>query len=259
MADLLVIDDATDPDIYMHPIVDGEQKVCGTYGFQPLNFGSEVPMFEEQERIPLIPQSEWDDRIDELERNNATLWDLVKDSGLEVLNQNGTSYCWINSVAYCGMIIRLKESGQLIRLSPASAGAPIKNFVNRGGWMIDGLNYMVRHGMNEQSDWPANAIRRQYYTEENKQKARKNRVVEYYKLSNWEQVVSSVLAGFPVAAGWSWWYHSTAIIHITKRTHDAVIANSWGTGWSQNGFGILKGSKKYPSGGSVAICSMVAI
>lgn len=211
--------------------------------------------FGELVNVPLIPRSEWGDRARQRESDQTRLKDFCLGSGLTVLNQQSTNYCWINAPVFCCMVTRLKETGQLVRLSPASAGARIKNFRNVGGWGSEGLNWMVEHGVNLQSDWPANSISRNYDTPENREKAKLNRIVEYFRLDNWDEVASCILAGIPVACGYNWWRHEVTGMDLTP-SGDLIIANSWGN-WGDQGYGVLQGSKKDPDD-AVAIVSMQA-
>lgn len=136
-----------------------------------------------------------------------------------------------------------------------AAGARIKNFRNVGGWGSEGLNWMLDHGVNLQSDWPANAIIRTYDTPENRERAKLNRIVEYFRLDNWDEVGSCLLAGIPVACGYNWWSHEVTGMDLTP-AGDLIIANSWGN-WGDQGYGLLQGSKRVPDD-AVAIVSMMA-
>lgn len=261
MGELVQIDD-TNYQNFINPVVDGERKACASYGmFMP--GGSRValsaPRFADQQKIPLIPESEWDDVIAQRRKDGATLKQFCEDLRLDVLNQGQTNYCWCNGFIFSAMVARLRESGQVVRLSPASVAAPVKNFQNRGGWGEEALEYMLKHGANLQYDWPANAIDRKYFTSENKEKAMRNQVIEYYRCESWEEVGSAIIAGHPCAVGYNWWGHLVCGVDIEEGAHDLVIANSWGQRWGDNGFGVLKGSKKYPNGDSVAVVSMQAM
>lgn len=205
--------------------------------------------------IPLIPENEWDDIIRQKEKDKATLMDLCRGMGLPCKNQANTNYCWINAPTHCCEITRLVETGQVISLSPASGGAPIKNFSNSGGWGNQALNWFKEHGLNYSVDWPDNAIQRSYYNEQNKQKAKKNIVREFFVLNSWQERVSCILADIPTADGYNWWRHEVAGVGIVISSHDLIIRNSWGMNWGEQGFGILSGSKKQAND-SVAIVTM---
>ncbi len=257
-SDMVVIDD-NNYQQWLNPIVGGERRLSGYKGmFKTKKARRKGKTFEDLTSVPLIPESEWDDRIRQKEKDRSRLKDFALDMGLTVLDQNGTNYCWINAPTFCCMVTRLQETGQAIRLSPASVGAPIKNFRNQGGWGSQGLDYMRKNGINLQGDWPANAINRSYYTEENRQKAKANIVLEYYYLKNWQEMASCILAGIPVGAGYNWWSHEVTGMDILKGSHDLIIADSWSTSYGDRGYGVLKGSRKYPDD-AVAITAMMPL
>lgn len=205
--------------------------------------------------IPLIPKNEWDDRINELEKNESTIQDMCNYFNLPCLDQGSTNYCWVNAPTHCCEIIRLLETGQNFSYSPASAGAPIKNFRNVGGWGNEALEYFKKNGLNLTSDWPANQIDRKNYTQENREKALKHKTIEYFVLNSWEERVSCILSGIPIADGYNWWAHEVCGVGLVKGSHDLVIRNSWGMSWGDKGFAILSGTRKMADD-SVAIAAM---
>ena len=206
--------------------------------------------------IPLIPKSEWAARIDKQEELSTNLYHFAISNNLPCKDQGNTNYCWINAPAYCADLIRLIQCPwEVPSHSPASVGGPIKGFANRGGWGSEGLEYMREFGMNLTQDWPDNAIDRRYYTEANKQKAMASRVLEYFVLTNWEEVVSCILSLVPVALGYNWWSHEVSGVRLADGGDRLGIRNSWGMGWGDRGHGWLEGNKRMPDD-AVAIVSL---
>lgn len=195
----------------------------------------------------LIPDSEWEPRIKEMEERKMRMSDIVNAAGLPCKDQNGTSYCWINAPVHCLEVMRVIQNQKMVILSPASAGAVIKNFRNVGGWGKEGLEYLQDHGCCPVDKWPANAIEKSYYTEDNKKIAKKYRQSEWYECRprNVKQMVSLLLRMMPGASGLNWWGHE--ITYYEPVWVDGTVAirqrNSWGMGWGSNGYALLQGSK----------------
>jgi hypothetical protein len=194
----------------------------------------------------LIPRSEWQARIQEMEETKSRISDLIRHKNLPHKDQGRTNYCWINAPVHCVEIVRLQQNQPMVSLSPASAGGPIKNFRNVGGWGLEGLKWLIEHGCVPSSLWPDNAIDRRYYTESNRQVALKYRVDEWVECRprTIDQMISMLLRRIPGAGGYNWWRHEVTNVDPVWIDGDAAvrIRNSW-RGWGDNGFGILQGSK----------------
>lgn len=245
---------------FINPVIDGERYSCSYFGMHRPRVGLASTKTFGDLGVPLIPESEWKDRIKERIDNKTTTRHFVKALDIPHLDQNGTNYCWVNGVTHAIELCRGRELGRYVSLSPASAGARIKNFRNVGGWGDEALDWIREHGINETKDWPANAIDRRYLTEENIDKAKLNCSVEFYYLSTgqqgWRETVSCILHGLWAAVGYNWWSHLVMGADLNMNL-DLDIRNSW-KNWGENGFGYLQGSRKYPDGSVVPVISTAA-
>jgi hypothetical protein len=197
--------------------------------------------------LPEIPQSEWRDRIKDLEGAKATAKDHKILSGFQSLDQDGTNYCWINAII-AAMHYAYAMAGQPhVPLSPASVGAPLKGYKNVGGWGSQGAKYIMENGVCPQSLWPANAINRKYDTEESRAERKNWMIVEMYELkpNSFSQLASALLYGFTVAIGLAWWSHEVLADRLIATPDDfgTEIDNSWKYTWGDNGHGILTRQK----------------
>ncbi len=233
------------------PVIDGVQM---SRGLQPRDlshhpFGS-MPFAESFPRELIIPRSEWPDRIAEMERTKSRISDICDQAGLPCKDQNGTNYCWINAPTHCVEIVRLVQGQPMVILSPASAGGPIKGFRNVGGWGTEGLEWIVENGVVPVDKWPANAIDRRYYTAENKEIARKYRIVEWWDIpTTFDAMMSCLFRRIPVAIGLNWWSHEVTAVDPVKtgsNSFGARIRNSWGMNWEDRGYAVLSESKATP-------------
>lgn len=202
--------------------------------------------------LPVIPRSEWRDRIEERERTGATLRSVRDWAGFPSLNQQSTPYCWVNAPTQALHYIRAIHGFKHVPLSPAAVGAKVKNFRAVGGWGSEALAYMVEHGSVPQELWPANAIDRRFDNAESNAARRLYKVEEFWELKprNIEELFSCLLYGIPVAVGYNWWGHEVlAVDPVALDGSDnfgLLIDNSWGSNWGDNGFGVLEGSKILP-------------
>lgn len=175
----------------------------------------------------------------------------------------GVHNCWINAPVHCLEIIRAIQGQQYVELSPASVGAKIKNFQNEGGWGTEGLQYLVETGCVPSAQWPSNAIDRKYDKASNNALRDRYRVGEWLDLpaGNFDAVATCLLLRIPVAIGLNWWGHEVTAIDLVKLDgkgrYGALMDNSWGADYGDNGRVILTESKATPDD-AVAATSAVA-
>ena len=200
--------------------------------------------------FPVIPRSEWDDRIAEMEKEKTRISDMLLDAGIPSLNQQQTNYCWCNAVVGCVQAIRAQQGEPYVPLSPASVAAPIKNYSNEGGWGAEALEYIAKNGVAAQELWPANAISRQYF-DASRENAKLHIVTEFYELDsgNFDQVMTNLFNRIPTAIGLSWWSHEVMAcdpVALGNGKYGLRFRNSWGDSYGNLGFNILTEAKATP-------------
>lgn len=244
-----VIDNSNYAEYCIDPLVAGEQMGRGLVArdFEKHPLGGLAAKFD----MPLIPESQWAERIEYLEQTKSRLSDLARGLQIPVKSQGNTNYCWINAPVWCVELNRAAQGQSHVELSPASVGCKIKNFRNQGGWGTEGLEYIIEHGVVPAEMWPANAITRRHDTEAAWIEAEKYKVSEWWDLEpgNFDQLMTCVLNLVPVAVGYNWWGHEVTALDgvILSRGKVGIrIGNSWGPSWGDNGFGILTRSKATP-------------
>lgn len=200
----------------------------------------------------LIPQSEWQGRLEEMEKQKTRLSDLIIQSGLKSKNQSSTNYCWGNAPVGCVEALRVCQNQPMVELSPASVCAQINGYRNAGGWGRQALEWIVQHGIVPASEWPCNGIDRRFCTPEAKQAGLKYRADEWWALDNtFPQIASCLLRRIPVSAGLSWWGHQiyyTDLV-LVNGAYGVRFRNSWSDDWPTKGAGgwsILQGHKCMP-------------
>jgi hypothetical protein len=197
----------------------------------------------------LIPRSDWQALIKEREERGLQLSQIMRRNKLPMKNQRSTNYCWIISPVHTLEIRRILQNEGYLSLSPASAGAIIKQFRNVGGWGKEALAFLAKYGCVPSKMWPDTAIDRRYATAAARQEALLHRCFRWTETRprNLDQMVSMLLRGIPGAFGYNWWGHEITGVDIIWLDGEVAlrIRNQW-EGWGDDGYGILRASRMLP-------------
>lgn len=207
--------------------------------------------------LPLIPESEWQTRLDQQIAAKAQLHN-IRDKGndgkpIPSTDQQQTNFCWAHSSVGAVILLRATQGEPYVPLSATAVACKIKNFKNVGGWGSQSLEYIAAHGVPDINHWAqGNAgINKHYDSDETWQNAAKHKVTEWMDLQprNKQQFVTCLLNNIPVVTDLNHWGHSVVTMSILSfNPFRTLIWNSWSDAWGKNGTGILEGSKAIPDG-----------
>lgn len=258
-----VVDDSTSTDVthaYARGYVERDWSITPSTTFKAL-----------PPEIKIIPEGEWLDyhRANQKTRSGLRFLRQTGANGSRIpsLNQNPQGFCWAYSEGGALMYARLRAAQPYVRLSPHAVACKIMNFQDRGGWA--GLSAQFARGQHPQHPgiggypseefWPQRSMSRQYDNAATWADAKKHMAVtDYADLAlpvysqnlTFQQVMSCLLQGIPLAADFNWWGHSVLLFDTDEK--DGRVwprgLNSWGDEWGELGEFTLMGSKAYPNG-----------
>ncbi len=250
--------------LHFDPEVDGEVK---RRGLKPRNFrANPVGSYEFAKPfdMPLIPESEWQSRLDAQIAAKAQLSDVRNRSGpgggpIPSRDQNGKGYCWAHSSTSAALIVNAVAGEPYADFSAYAVACIIKGYRDQGGWGAESLEWIAENGLPTSATWPQQSMSRSNDNPAMRAEAKKHRFTEWMDLAESgslvkQQLVTCLLLGLPVVVDYSWWSHSICALDLVSLSPFQIrIWNSWGDSWSANGTGILEGSKAIPNGALAAM------
>lgn len=205
--------------------------------------------------LPLIPESEWADRLAAQKAAKAQLSDIRKIGNfgniIPSTDQNGKGYCWAHSVVSAMMLLRAVQNEPYVELSAYAIACIIKNYRDQGGWGSQALEWVAAHGCPSSEFWPLKSMSRSNDNAAMRANAARHKVSEWMDLQprNKAQLVTCLLLNIPVVSDFNWWGHSVCSMDIVSlNPFRTRIWNSWSDRWGDKGEGILEGSKAIPDG-----------
>lgn len=247
-----IINDRNWGDFIVPPQGEGFGLVPRFYGAYPVGYSPAAPEFD----IPLIPESEWQSRLDAQIDAKARLSDVRNASGpggkpIPSTDQNGRGYCWCHSGTSACLIVRAVNNQPFVDLSAYMVGCIVKNYRDQGGWGSQGVEFIATHGIPSSEFWPQRSVSRSNDTPAMRENAKLHRITEWMDMQprSKAQLVTCLLLGIPVVSDFNWWSHSVLTMDLVSLSPFRTrIWNSWGDSWSENGVGVLEGSRALPDG-----------
>lgn len=197
-----------------------------------------------------IPEDQWLDRLEVMEREKSGLFDLCAAGGLDPLHQGRTSSCWAQGVTDVARVTYLKEFGMKIMLSPASIAGPINGYRDRGGWGSAAHKFGRENGWCLEDLWPPNAVtERRYNTSEVDEQRAHFRIAEWGDAPSRDlnALLSLCFQGVPTAGAYNYMRHLVTPIQPVHRNGEwGVLCRNSGLGRDRTGHTVLMGRRAIP-------------
>jgi len=264
MPNEIVIDHTTDPDLLFDPQY--------SRGAVPRDFATDpVEMFAPPSEMVLIPRSEWSARIKEMEATKTRMSDLLKGRGIEPLDQGQKGFCWSHSTTMAVMASRARNNEPDVRLSAYAVACMIKNYQDEGGWCGLSAKFIADKGVPSEAFWPQQSMSRSNDKPETWADAAKHKsTIEWRDLTRpvyespmvFDAVMTCLLNRVPVAADFDFWSHSVCLVdpvEVEPGSYAVRLLNSWGAGWSDGGYGVLRGSQATPNAAVAIVSSTLSL
>lgn len=212
-----------------------------------------APVFAEH--IPLIPQSEWANRIQAMTASGGFIgqrW--ISDASADY--QNGLSYCWAYSLAQAAMAVRHAMGQPRIQLAAESL-AECVGYRNAGYYLDRALEYASTNGIASRAMVPKFKTNPSQWDQKYTDDRQNYMPLEWYDLGGkdiWAETVTALLSGWGCYVGYDWWSHAVFLdmLRIKDGRIEVHTPNSHGAGndaW-------ISGSRAIPSMGSFVLRSM---
>jgi len=200
--------------------------------------------------LVIYDEQELKERLTDMWNAKASLMHLAYER--DALHQsNGT--CWIHGTCTASTIMFDAANLPYRVPSPLSVAAHCyRNFGVRGGYPSLGVEKYQEHGACTTDSWPENANNRRYDNATSQANRQHQVLEEIVETGSGEEgfikSMSGIAQGKPAGWSFSWWRHYVCGCwgRVDRGELCAGLRNTWGNGWGDRGFSLLRGRKKYP-------------
>ncbi len=198
-----------------------------------------APLYEQ---VPLIPRSEWPDRI--RAKEGHWLYDFCVRENIPCLDQNPLNFCHAYSVVTAAMVQRAVQGHGKWSPAPESVGGPVTNWRDRGAAIESDMLQIAKAGCCDLSFLRApHSLKPATWKTGWQAEALNHKVTEWWDCDlpgkQFDAVVTCCLIDLCCAVGFAWWTHAISgpykIIDKGGGKFAAIYRNNWGMDWPSKG------------------------
>lgn len=206
------------------------------------------------EHVPLIPESEWEDRIKFNTEKKLWIGDKWQ-SDPKADYQNGLGFCWAYSLCQAVMAVRKVQLQPFVQLSPESLAEDV-GYRNRGNSLDSAIAYAAENGIATRKTVPQHKISPSQWDAAYKDERQNHIPLEWYDLdeSAWKSTVAALLEGYGCYVGLSWASHAVWYDRLRINNGQIEVHTPNSHGPDQDWW--LSGSRRYPDMASFALRSV---
>lgn len=192
----------------------------------------------------------------ETDRYKGLVYCATVPNGTLVTRRNGSvlisGNCWFHSGTSAHLVLTAAMGEPYEDLSAYAGACIIKDYRDEGGWGAEGVEWQAANGIPTSQFWPQQSMSKSNDTPAMRANAALHKITEWMDLepNNMKaQLVTCLLSNIPVVVDFNWWSHSVCALDVVSLSPFSIrIWNSWSDTWSENGTGVLTGSKAMPDG-----------